>query len=342
MPRLTFTRTAQLHSVAQAQAGLITASQLAQLGMSTSTTSARSRAGGMWTRVLPSVHLITGGTPDAFQRDFAALLYCGDDAILTGFSALRYHGLVLSSGEDFRSAELVHILLPHRRRAASKGFVLAERTRQMPDTTQTATDPPLRIASVARAVADAARHCRDRGDVQALVAEATRRGLTRAEDIEDVLNQAPRQGSAHLRYAVSYALAGAWSGPEGDLLELMRATGLPEPLLNRRLILPSGRVLAIPDAWLDDVGLAIEVDSQRHHASHLDLERTTRRNAAYARAGVHVLTLTPRQIRTEPEGTAMAIAEAHRAAARSPRPDVRATDPVIRNPEASTGVRWAG
>ena len=157
-----------------------------------------------------------------------------------------------------------------------------------------------------------------------------------------MLDSGPRRGSAHLRTALAHARLGAWSAPEGDLIDIVHTTGLPTPLLNRRLTTYSGRFIAIPDAWFDDVGLALEVDSHQHHAGSVDLERTIRRNAAYARAGIPCLPLTPNAIRNDPDGVALAITDAYHAAALTPRPNVRVSEPVIFDRAATIPFRWAG
>lgn len=342
MPKRSFNRTSELLDVTQAQVGLVTAAQLAQLGVATSTISRRTRAGGMWTRVLPSVHLITGGNPDQFQREVAAALYCGDDSMITGLAALHHHGLALNPDDEMATTNIIHVLIPHARRVTSTGFVVTERTRHMPPPHTTRTYPRLAIAPPDRAVADAARHLRDRSNVQALISEVVRRGIASIDDITAALVSGPRQGSAHLRAALDHARLGAWSAPEGDLIEIVRTTGLPTPLLNRRLTTGSGRFIAIPDAWFDDVGLALEVDSHQHHAGSVDLDRTIRRNAAYARAGIPCLPLTPNAIRNDPHGVAIAIIDAYQAAALTPRPNVRVSEPVIFDRAATIPFRWAG
>jgi hypothetical protein len=332
-----------LLEVAQAQVGLITAAQLAEIGIARSTTSYRSGIGRMWTRVLPGVHLTHGGEPDRLQREVAAMLYCGDRVVITGIAALRHHGLNLTSPTYAVSdADIVQVLIPHGNRRLSTAFVRVERTRDIPVATRTATYPSIPIAPAARAVGDACRHLRNAGDAQTLVSEAIRFGYASIADLEAVLRFAPRQGSAFLRSSIEHARAGIWSAPESELRTLIATTDLPEPIWNRQLRSSSGRLIAIPDAWFDEVGLAVEVDSRRHHAGADDWDRTLARQASYARAGVMSLQLSPRQIRQEPELVIVSIVEAHQAAARLPRPDVHVSEPVIFDPMTSPGMPWAG
>ena len=171
MPRLS-TSFAAIRATADAQLGLITAAQLAEIGVHRSTTSRRS-AGGMWTRVLPGVHLVGGGTPSRQQRLLAALLYAGDGSVLTGTTALRGYGfralgLAEARDDDAERPEPVHVLVDHERRRLSTGFVRVERTRRDPGSVRVAGFPS---APVARAVGDAARRIpRERDVLKGVVA----------------------------------------------------------------------------------------------------------------------------------------------------------------------------
>jgi hypothetical protein len=51
---------------------------------------------------------------------------------------------------------------------------------------------------------------------------------------------------------------------EGDLLDLLKVSGLPLPLLNADLYLGE-KFIARPGAWWPDAGVAVEVDSREWH-----------------------------------------------------------------------------
>ncbi len=96
-------------------------------------------------------------------------------------------------------------------------------------------------------------------------------------------------------------------------------------MFNARLF--SGEMLlAVPDAWWPDAGLAAEVDSREWHLSPADWERTMRRHARMGAHGIVVLHFTPRQIRFEPAmvtgaiKAALANARAKPAGIRTPPP----------------------
>jgi len=280
----------------------------------------------MWTRVLPGVHLVGGGTPSRQQRLLAGLLYAGDGSVLTGTTALRGHGfrslgLAEARDDEAERPEPVHVLIHHDRRRLSTGFVRVERTRREPGLVRVGGFP---LAPVPRAVADAARRIPRERDVLALVAEALQRGRCSWDELHREALDGPMRGSAHLRAALRATESGAHSVPEADVASLLDQAGVPCVMLNVRLVTQSGAFIAIPDAWLDDVGLAIEVDSEEYHARGDGFERTVRRNARYAAAGVTAMTLLPVDVRAHPRRVIGQVLEARAAAAARPRPAVTA------------------
>ena len=338
MPRRP-SRTADLIATADAQRGLVTASQLDELGFARSTV-ARRLAGGMWTRVLPGVHLVGGGHPSHEQRLLGALLYAGDGALLTGTCDLRLMGFTsvgppLPDDGDRARPEPVHVLIEHERRRKSAGYVRIERTNRMPDGVRVAGYD---VAPVARAVADAARRMPRGRDVLALVTEAIQRELTTVEELRRELDEGQMRGSRHLREAVRAVAEGAHSAPEADLIALLKEAGVPHVMTNVQIVSARGEFIAVADVWLDDVALALEVDSVQHHAVGEGHARTVRRNARYAMVGVPVLTVLPTDLRDRPRAMLRSILAARETAGRSPRPDVRVAD-ADPWPERSAGER---
>jgi hypothetical protein len=82
-----------------------------------------------------------------------------------------------------------------------------------------------------------------------------------------------------------------------------------------------GRWLARPDAWFDDEGVALEVDSREWHLNPRDWERTLARHERMTRKGIIVLHATPRRVRSR-KTFVDAVAETLSAAAARPRPPV--------------------
>ena len=330
-----------IRDIADSQHGLITSAQLADLGVRSSTTSRRN-LGYMWTKILDGVHLVDGGSPSHTQLERGALLYAGDGAQLSGTAAMRHYGARALRLQDRvpdhdYSPEPVLVLIPHDRRRKSAGYTRIERTRRLP------TDPVivngLTLAPLARAVADAARRMRTAHDVNAVVAEVVQRDMCTIEDLQTELDEGSRRGSALLRDAVASISTGARSGPEVDLVSLVGAAGIPHVLYNVRIVDGSGQLIAIPDAWLDDVGLAVEVDSREFHGSGDGFAATVRRNRRYARAGGPFCAILPEEFSTHPNGVLHDLNAAREAAAARPRPNVRAVVEEQRSAGRSTW-RW--
>ena len=324
MPRISYRRE-EIAYVADAQAGLITAAQLAELGVHSSTAS-RWAAGHMLTRVVRGVHLYGGGHPDRLQREVAALLYAGPGSVLTGTTALRHHGIRAARLQELADdqplhPEPVHVLIPHDRHRTSTGYVCIERTHRLPKSTSLRHG--VAIAELPRAAGDAARRMPHRGDVLAVLSEAVQRELATIADLEDELKAGNRRGSMHFRAAMDHLAAGARSAPEADLRTLTVAAGLTELLWNITLVASNGGYVATPDAWDDEVGLALEVDSQEHHGFGGGLRRTVERNARYARHGVLVYPVMPWLLRGDKARVIRELREAHACAASRPRPAVR-------------------
>ncbi len=307
----------ELLVLAEQQAGLLHCGQLSEHGVTR--WQLRARLDDGWHFVLPRVVSTTPGALSPRQRLVTAMLYAGPDAMITGAAAAAWHGVTAAV-----QAFSVAVEVPHRRRPRGGSFVDVRRTlRPDPHPWQR---PPLVLVSRPRAVAVAARDARSERDAEAVVLEAVQRHLVRLEDLRNELEAGPRAGSALLRRAVDAAEQGAWSVPEAELAALLdRARALPPAWLNPHLFAEDGVRLPTPDAWFDDVALAVQVHSKRYHAGDLDWDKTVSADGVYAEHGIALVAVTPRQIFTQPESVLRRIERTHQQAGRRPRPPVTAT-----------------
>ena len=83
------------------------------------------------------------------------------------------------------------------------------------------------------------------------------------------------------------------------------------------------RKAAHPDGYLDDAGIAVEVDSYEFHLSANGWKRTMAHDNALAAAGILVLRFTPKQIREEPGRVRKEIEAAYLERITKAPPDVR-------------------
>jgi hypothetical protein len=295
------------------QRGVLCRAQVLSLGVTTEGLRHRIRAGGPWQRLLPGVYLTVTGEPTQTQREVAALLYVGQPSIITGPAVLRRHGI------RGPAATAVDVLVPAGCGRASREFVVTHRTRSMPRSWT--VDLALRYAVPQRAVVDTVSALTDLAQARTVVASAVQQHCCTIDQIAAELRQR-HNGGALLRAVLAEVADGTRSAPEGDLRDLIISSGLPVPFYNPTLFL-DGKFLACPDAWWPDKAVAVEVDSREFHLLPDDWEQTMRRHRRMFAAGLSVLHVSPRQLRTEPRQVLTDIAEALRAGRPAPRVTMR-------------------
>ena len=310
--------------LAASQYGVITRADARVCGLTPRMLERKIEPGGPWQRLLPGVYLTHTGEPSQDQQLMAALCYCGDDAIITGLAALQRYGI------RGPAASAVDVLVPHVVRRASSGFVVVHRTRQVPRLR--AADGPIRYVGPARAVADAAPGLRQIGDVRAITAGAVQRGLCTVAELGAELAQRRRREAGLLRVVLGEVADGIRSPAEADFRDLVRRSGLPAPLYNARLYL-GRQLLAVPDVWWPQAGVAAEVDSRAWHLAPDGWEQTMKRHRRMTAAGILVLHVSPGQVRAAPGEVIADLAAALRSG--HPRPA------ITTRPAAGSGLRAA-
>jgi hypothetical protein len=285
------------------QRGVISRRQVLSIGVTEEGLRHRIRMGGPWQRLLPGVYLTVTGQPTREQQQIAAILYAGSASIITGPAALRNYGI---RGQD---KEIVDVLIPAGLEHSSRDFVAIHRTRRMPR--QWTSDGPLRFAPVARAVADAVRGLEQLADARAIVGSAVQKSRCTIKQLSDELAAGPIRGSAQLRAVLAEVADGVRSAAEGDFHTLVKRSELPRPLFNARLLV-DGTLLAVVDAWWPEASVAVEIDSREWHLLPADWENKMRRHDRLIAAGILVIHVSPRQIRTEPDVIIGYIADALR------------------------------
>jgi hypothetical protein len=288
------------------QFGVISGLQAMSLDVGIGAIKYRIRPGGPWQRLFPSVYLTCPGRPTVDQLDMAALLYAGAYSMLTGRAALRRYGILPAA------TGTVDVLVPASRRRANLGDVRIHRTCRLP--TLLAAQGPIRYTLIPRAVTDAALETTSIRDMRAIVAVGVDRGRCRPVDLAAELGSSRLHNAATLRTVIADIADGIRSAPEGDLMDLIKRSGLPTPQYNPRLYV-GAELLAVPDAWWEAVGVAAEVDSRQYHFDEADWEATMLRHDRMTVAGIRVLHFTPRRIRAEPDQVIAIISKALRSGA---------------------------
>jgi very-short-patch-repair endonuclease len=314
------TRTAALDDRAldrllRKQQFVVSRAQAAECGLTPSALKHRLRPGGPWQRLLPGVYATVTGTPTPAQREIAALLYAGPGSVITGFAALRRHGLRVPDSPR------IAILVPAGRSRTNTAFVSARPTSRMPD--RVCYDGAVQFTLPPRAVADATRELTSFRDVRALVADSVQQGRCRIDWLSGELRDGPLRHSAWFRRALAEVADGIRSAAEADLRDLIIKARLPVPMFNARLY--AGPVLlAVVDAWWPGAGVAAEVDSREWHLAPDDWEHTLARGRRLSAHGIIVLRITPGQLRTQPADVVADIRRVLHGGHAPARPAVRA------------------
>jgi hypothetical protein len=118
----------RIRQIAYHQDDLITRSQALAAGASADMLRHACRPGGRWQVVLPGVYATFTGPLGELHRLRAALLHGGPNAMITGAIACRLAGL-----EYVAEADMIDVLVPHRRQAMDLDFAVLRRTRRLPE-----------------------------------------------------------------------------------------------------------------------------------------------------------------------------------------------------------------
>jgi hypothetical protein len=310
---------------------VVTVSQLEELGFNRRTIAYRCRPGGPWTRMAPGIVKLDNGPITRDDHRCAALVHAGPGACITGLDRLALSG--------FRSIPApfgpVHVLIPHDRRRIGRTLALVERTDRLP--TPSAGRWPL--APVPRAVLDFARRTSDRPMVRAVVAEAVQQRHCSVGDLGVELRLGCQRGSAMPRTVLAEIGDGVRSAAEATaralLRDLVRNGLLPAPTWNTDLLDDDGVVVARPDAWFDEAGLAWEIDSVEYHLSPADYARTVARRSALMAHGAIVVQTLPSTLSKDPDTVRTELVRCLAQARLLPRPTLYPASPANeRHPRA--------
>ncbi|UMP02002.1 hypothetical protein [Amycolatopsis sp. EV170708-02-1] len=294
--------------------GVVRASDLESLEMSSRTIYTRCLPGGPWRRLLPGIVLLHNNEPTSEQLVTAGLLHGGEDAVLTGTEACLRHGLRQAAMPPDTG---LHLLIPHDRKIRSTGFVTMERTIRLP---APVTRNGVPLAPLIRAATDTVRRLGNAEQVEAILIEAVQKGGCHPKALLRELDHGSLRGTA-----VPRRLLTGWvdlrSMAESRAKALAQRLPVPPSHWNTAIHDREGRYIGRPDAMWQDVGLVWEIDSFEFHFRKADYARTVDRNTRYAAAGLVVVQTLPSRLRDDPDGVLSDLSAAHRVASARPRPD---------------------
>ncbi|HEX5928314.1 MAG TPA: type IV toxin-antitoxin system AbiEi family antitoxin domain-containing protein [Solirubrobacterales bacterium] len=295
-------RSASAWLLAREQHGVLTRRQLTGLGYSEAAIRQR-LARGRLHRLLPGVYAVGRPQVGADGRRMAAVLACGEQALLSHRSAAA----VLRIRKP-RSGEQVEVVVPRGQRKRPPGVRVYQRSPPGSFPAALRTRRPRRVPVTGPAVTlvDLAS-CLPTGQLEAAVNEADHLDLVDPEALREAVAHLPRRpGARRLRElldATGHALTS--TALERRFLPLALEAGLPLPTTQKSL--GPHRV----DFYWESLGLVVETDSLRYHRTAFKQAADKRRDNRNAQAGLLTLRFSHGQVRFEP---AYVKAELRRAA----------------------------
>jgi very-short-patch-repair endonuclease len=272
---------ARVAEVAAAQYGVVSFAQLRAVGLGRGAVEKAVR-GERLIRLHTGVYAVGHRVLRVEGHRLAAVLACGDGAVLSHRSAAGHWGLLPTA------RTLVDVTTPRTRRRVPGIDVHRSRSLDAKDAT---THERIPITTIARTLLDLAATVPENGLERAL-AQAERRQLYDQRAITDVIaRNNGHRGSGALTRATAQEPKLTRSELEAMFLALVRRAGLPEPLSNH--------VLADLDHQRHEVDfyfpahrLVVELDGWDTHRTKAAFKSDRRRDAALTSIGYRVMRFT--------------------------------------------------
>ncbi len=279
--------------LARRQHAVVSLNQLRAVGLTSSAVRERRRRGRLH-RVWQTVYAVGHSLLTSEGRWMAAVLACGDGAVLSHRSAAALHGL----RPDNRA--VIDVTTPPRGLRRMKGIVRHE-SATLTEADVTVVDG-IPCTSVARTLLDVAEEI-DRQGLRRACNQAEVLRVFDGREIEDVLARAQgRRGAGMLRDVLAHGRVGeavTRSELEEEFLSLCERAKLPPPSVNAWIALEGGGVEA--DFLWPEVRLIAETDGGAVHDTPGAFQDDRRRDQRLMRAGYRVVRFTWWQVLHAPE-----------------------------------------
>jgi very-short-patch-repair endonuclease len=219
----------------------------------------------------------------------AAVLACGDDAALSYDSAMGLWRLT-------KPADPIHVSVLGRSR--SRQGIEVHRRRELNATTRNG----IRVTTPAQTLIDVARTW-DQGPLEKAIGEAILKRLISLEALRTAATNAGGSGAALRALIDRVTFRVTQSELEREFLHLVDRARIPLPETQQRL----GRTRV--DFYWPQLGLVVETDGGRFHASAFQQLEDRRRDQEHVRAGRALLRVTHAQVFHEPAETAALLVD---------------------------------
>jgi very-short-patch-repair endonuclease/predicted transcriptional regulator of viral defense system len=289
-------REERIAQIAKRQRGRVAHAQLLAAGIANRTIY-RLVASGHLHREHRGVYAVGHTAPAPLADETAALLACGEHAVLSHYTAVLMHRLIPHG--DGR----IHVTIRgrhgpdptgvtvHRTKALTRGEVTTLHGLPVTSPIRTIFDlaSGAEVATVERAV--------EEGLVQRLVSERALRAHAATVTGQRSATLVTAIFDAHSEPGITKSKA------ERRFRALLRAAQLPPPLTNVRV---HGYSL---DCYWPDLGVVVEVQGYQFHSTRRKFEHDTRKAAALAAAGLSVSYVTWLQMENEPFAVVARVAQ---------------------------------
>jgi predicted transcriptional regulator of viral defense system len=279
-------------ALAAAQHTVFHLDQLRELGLAAATVRHRASAG----RLHRIHHAVYSLVPhELLTREghwMAAVLACGEGAVLSHRCAAELHGLLQTNQLK------VDVTVPHRTDRHRAGLQVHRSTTLTPADVTIVNGIP--CTTVARTSLDIADVVRERRLERALDQSEVLEVYDYASLSDQLERNSTRPAAARLGRVLREHRAGdtvTWSELEETFLELCRAAGVPAPEVNEWLVLADGEPPIRADfSWRAPL-LVVETDGRRTHRTRSAFESDRRKDQRLTAANVPHFRTTFRQIK---------------------------------------------
>jgi very-short-patch-repair endonuclease len=275
------------------QHGVVAVWQLLELGLSRRQVERRVEAGRLH-RVFWGVYSVGHPAKTGEAREMAAVLACGDGAVLSHWTAGVRWRLIRPVGGP------VHVTAPNDRKSR-RGMCSHKAQLHPHDRTKRDGIP---ITSVPRTLLDLAAVADER-ILRRAVNEAERAGRLNRGAMFQLLERNRRTKGRKALIAVIASVSPATRRTRSDLeaafLSLLAKHGLPRPLVNTKL-----HGIEVDFHW-PGTNLIVELDSYEYHRTPHEFDNDRRRDAHLKRHGYEVLRIPDAWLDSDPEAVAETV-----------------------------------
>jgi very-short-patch-repair endonuclease len=278
--------------------GTASRTDLLDAGLSRHVIDRRARTGDLH-RVHRGLYLVGHTALAPRAAEFAAILACGDRAVISHRSAAFLWGMI-----ERRPAE-VDVTLVGRRCRAKEGIRL-HLLSQIDERRDVRCVENLPITSPARTLVDLAA-ASTTAELERALNEARAQRLVNDGQLRGVLTRAGRRpGTALLRKLLINETESGFTRKEAERLmrRLLHDADLAQPHCNAKI-----RGMEVDFCWAEQ-RLIVEVDGFQFHGHRSAFERDRKKDQLLTAAGYTVIRVTWRQLRDEPIRVAAVIAAA--------------------------------